>query len=201
MSGLDDIINIINERQKQNENSIIQTAERKSDSIMADGDRKAQTAFEECMKKESEKARTDFINACNSTDADMKRKILKCRVEIIDSITDRVLERLGRLCDEDYFNIILRLAEKKVSKGNGIMYFGKNDMKRITESFEMKLKNLAILKGGTLEIAESSENIENGFILEYGLISENCTFKSIIEAERNDIRDTIAREIFSAGDC
>lgn len=200
MSGIDGIINIINSRQKTAEENIIRTAEKKADSIKSQGDEKAQRAFDEYMKRDSAKARTDFINACNSADAEMKRKILKCRVDIIDGTVEKVLERLGRLSDEDYSSLILRLAEKKLRRGEGVMYFGESDMKRLTGDFEKKLKDLAEEKGGTVRIAENPSDIGKGFILEYGLISENCTFEAIIESEKDSIRDTIAREIFSAGD-
>ena len=78
MSGIDKILNVIDSQQKQTENNIIRTAEEKARAIEADGDKKAETAYNEYMKKSLMKAETDFRNACNSTDAENRRKILEC---------------------------------------------------------------------------------------------------------------------------
>ena len=47
-----------------------------------------------------------------------------------------------------------------------------------------------------IKISEKPAEIENGFILTYGLISENCSFRAIIEAERDSLRDMAAAELF-----
>lgn len=196
MSGIDGILNIIDSQQKQTENNIIRSAEEKARAIEADGDSKAEKAYNDYMKKALIKAETDYKNACNSTDADNRRKILKCRVDIIDSATEKVLEKLGGLPDGEYFEMIFRLAGRKLHKGDGIIYFGKKDLARLPADFPEKLSVLASGAGGTVKISDTPADIENGFILEYGLISENCSFRAIIESEKDGIRDILARELF-----
>lgn len=77
MSGIDEILNIIDSQQKQTENNIIRSAEEKARGIEAEGDSKAEKAYNDYMKKALQKAENDYKNACNSTDAENKRKILK----------------------------------------------------------------------------------------------------------------------------
>lgn len=197
MSGLDEILNIINQQQKQTENNIIRMAEEKAGGIEAEGDAKAARAYNDYMKKASAQAETDYKNACNSADAEMKRKILKCRVEIIDSAIENIIEKLDGLPDSDYFEMILKIAERKIHKGNGIIYFGENDLKRLPSGFPEKLTSVASEVGGTVTVSDRTAEINDGFILEYGLISENCSFRAIIESEKDGIRDTLARELFS----
>ncbi len=62
--------------------------------------------------------------------------------------------------------------------------------------FAKKADSIAEKAGGTIRISDKCADIENGFILEYGLISENCSFRDIIEAERDAVRDTAARALF-----
>lgn len=197
MSGLDEILNIISQQQKQTENNIIRMAEEKAGGIEAEGDAKAARAYNDYMKKASAQAETDYKNACNSADAEMKRKILKCRVEIIDSAIENIIEKLDGLPDSDYFEMILKIAERKIHKGNGIIYFGENDLKRLPSGFPEKLTSVASEAGGTVTVSDRTAEINDGFILEYGLISENCSFRAIIESEKDGIRDTLARELFS----
>lgn len=196
MSGIDDILNIIDSQQKQTENNIIRSAEEKARGIEAEGDSKAEKAYNEYMKRALIKAETDFRNACNSTDAENKRKILQCRVEMIETATQKVIEKLSGLSDIEYFEIILRLVGRKIHKGNGKIFFGKKDLARLPADFSEKLSVLAEKVGGTVKISATAADIENGFILEYGLISENCSFDAILESEKDSVRDILAKELF-----
>lgn len=196
MSGIDSILNIIERQQKVTENNIISSAEEKARAIEADGDSKAENAYSEYMKKALAKAETDYKNACNSTDAENRRKILQCRVELLETATAKVIERLSGLPDSEYFEMVLRIAGRKIHKGDGIMYFGKRDIERLPADFKEKISSLATGAGGTVRVSETPADIENGFILEYGLISENCTFGAILESEKDGVRDILARELF-----
>lgn len=197
MSGLDEILDIISQQQKQTENNIIRRAEEKARAIEAEGNAEAEKAYEDYMKKSSAQAETDYKNACNSADAEMKRKILKCRVEIIDSAIENIISALDGLPESEYFEMILKIVGRKLHKGSGIIYFGKNDLRRLPSDFAEKLTVLAKKEGGTVVISDKAAEINDGFILEYGLISENCSFRAIIESEKDGIRDTLARELFS----
>ncbi len=196
MSGIDSILNVISNEQKIAENDIIHSAEEKAKEIEADGDLKAEKAYGEYMKKALEKAEIDYKNACSSIDSENKRKVLRCRIELIETATQKVLEKISALPDNEYFEMIMRIAVQKIRMGNGEFYFGKKDLTRMPADFPEKLSVHAKKVGGTVKVSETPADIENGFILVYGLISENCTFKAIIEAEKDGIRDILAKELF-----
>lgn len=193
MSGIDGILNIIEEQQKATENNIIRAAEEKAQSISADGDNKAEKAYNDYMKKNLMSAETEFRNACNSADAENRRKILECKVDIIRTATENIIKRLENLPVSEYFDMILRLAGRKFHDGNGKIFFGKNDLERLPADFPERLSEIS---GGKVKISAVPADIPNGFILEYGLISENCTFGAILESEKDTVRDILARKLF-----
>ena len=47
-----------------------------------------------------------------------------------------------------------------------------------------------------MKISDIPADIDNGFVLKYGLISENCTFREVIESEKDRIRDILAGILF-----
>ena len=196
MSGLDEILNLIEAQQKQTEDSIIKAAVSKADAIKAEGDSKAQKAYDDFMKRSSAQAEKDFENACNSVDADMKRKMLSCKVELIEQTIEKTIEKLKGLPDKEYFDMILSLADKHIQSGKGIISFGSRDLSRIPSDFEGRINELAKKKGGQIVLSDKPSDIEDGFILSYGLISENCSFRSMMESEKDSIRDTAARVLF-----
>ncbi|MDE6501110.1 MAG: H(+)-transporting ATPase [Ruminococcus sp.] len=196
MSGIDSILEIIESQQKMTENNIIHSAEEKARAIETDGDSKAENAYNEYMKKALQKAENDYRNACNSVRAENRRKLLKCRVEMIETATSKVIDRLSGLPDGEYFEMIFRLAGRKIQKGDGKIYFSGKDLVRLPADFSEQLSALATGAGGTVEISATPADIENGFILEYGLISENCTLGAILESEKDSVRDILAKELF-----
>lgn len=196
MSGLDEILNIIDEQRIQNEESIIGAANQKAAAIRSEGEQKAQKAYSEQLEKGQTDAKRDFVNACASVDSDMKRKVLDSKVKLIDSAIEATLERLAKLPEDEYFAMLKRLAEQKLRKGSGLISLSANDLKRLPADFETDIRSCAEKLGGTLEISKKPADISDGFILSYGLISENCSFRAIIESERDEVRDTAAAKLF-----
>lgn len=196
MSGLDEILNIIDEQRIQNEESIIGAANQKAAAIISEGEQKAQKAYSEQLEKGQTDAKRDFVNACASVDSDMKRKVLDSKVKLIDSAIEATLERLAKLPEDEYFAMLKRLAEQKLRKGSGVISLSANDLKRLPADFETDIRSSAEKLGGTLEISKKPADISDGFILSYGLISENCSFRAIIESERDEVRDTAAAKLF-----
>ncbi len=196
MSGLDEILNIIDEQRIQNEESIIGAANQKAAAIRSEGEQKAQKAYSEQLEKGQADAKRDFVNACASVDSDMKRKVLDSKVKLIDSAIEATLERLAKLPEDEYFAMLKRLAEQKLRKGSGVISLSANDLKRLPADFETDIRSSAEKLGGTLEISKKPADISDGFILSYGLISENCSFRAIIESERDEVRDTAAAKLF-----
>ena len=196
MSGLDEILNIIDEQRIQNEESIIGAANQKAAAIRSEGEQKAQKAYSEQLEKGQTDAKRDFVNACASVDSDMKRKVLDSKVKLIDSAIEATLERLAKLPEDEYFAMLKRLAEQKLRKGSGLISLSAIDLKRLPADFETDIRSSAEKLGGTLEISKKPADISDEFILSYGLISENCSFRAIIESERDEVRDTAAAKLF-----
>lgn len=196
MSGLDEILNIIETQQKQDEDRIIRSAEIRAGEIQAEADEKAEKAYSDYIKKAEAQHERDFENACSSADAAAKRRILAAKVEMIDSVIENVVRRLKALPDDRYFELMAKLVGLHVRQGEGILFFGERDLKRMPADFEKTVSSLAQKAGGTIKISSEAVDISDGFILKYGLVSENCGFEAIIEAEKDEVRDTAAKALF-----
>lgn len=196
MSGIDEILGLIAAQQKQTEDSIILDSDRKTRRILEEGRQNAQKAYDEYMLKAEKQAVKDYENGCAAVDAEMKRKILSCKGKMIDTAIERVLEKLKNLPDKEYFELLEKLVSRYLKPSDGIISLGAKDMARLPDDFEKRLSAFAEKKGGTIKLSAEPCAIDDGFILSYGLISENCSFSAVIEAEKDDIRDTAARVLF-----
>lgn len=195
MAGIDDILNMIELQQQQTENTIVTAANRKAAAITQESKENAENAYKDSLKSSKERLAQSYDNKIASIDAEMKRKILACKVECIDSAIEKTLEKLDKLPDKEYFSVLEKILANKLRSGEGILSLSKRDLARAGD-FAKKADDLARKSGGTVKLSDTAADIENGFILSYGLISENCSFRAIIEAEREDVRDTAARALF-----
>lgn len=196
MSGIDEILNMISAQQQETEEGIIKAAKSKAAQIIKEGEAKAQTAYDDYMKKARQRSERDYENKCNAADAEMKRKILACKVELIDEAIEKTVAKLKDLPDKEYFELLARLAGKHLRSGEGVISLSEKDMKRVPADFIAKLSEHAAEINGTIKLSKDAADIEDGFILSYGLISENCSFRAVVEAETEEVRDIAARELF-----
>ena len=89
-----------------------------------------------------------------------------------------------------------RLIVRNLRSGSGVISLSSRDLGRMTADFEKKLSEKASEKCGTVSISKEPADIQDGFILTYGNISENCSFSAMIETDREDIKDLASRELF-----
>lgn len=197
MSGIEKILDLIDCQQKENEKSLISSAKKKAERISDEGRESAEKAYKEKIRISSEHLRQDYENKCSSIDARMKRKILYTKIECIEDVRKKALEKMRSLPDKEYFSLLEKLAAKTIKNGKkGKIYLGKNDLKRNYSDFENNLGIIADQKNGTVELSKIPADIQDGFIIEYGLISENCSFEAIMESEKDNIKDTAAKILF-----
>ena len=196
MSGLDEILTLIEEQQKQTEESIIKAARKKAESILSEGNEKADKAYKDYLDNAKISAEKEFENSCVSVDSSMKRKLLSCKVGLINDTIEKTIAKLKALPDKEYFELLIRLISRHIRPGKGILSLCSNDLNRLPSDFGKQITDLAAKDGGSIELSKEPANIEDGFILSYGLISENCSFRAIIEADKDEIRDTAARALF-----
>lgn len=196
MSGIEKILSIIQQQEKQTEESLLTSTRKKAEIIEFEGDEKAKKAYEEHLESSKQKLEQSYVNACKSVDADMKRRLLACKVSCVDDAVNLALDKMRKLPDDEYFDLLASLAGKAMREGNGVISFSKNDLDRIPSGFAEKLSALAKVKNGTVTISSDAADIRDGFILSYGLISENYSFDAVIEAEKERVRDTAASVLF-----
>ena len=186
---------------------ILDEAKALADSKIAEANRRAEEILEEA-KADAEKSAANISQRSDkdvanykerilsSIDLQKRTKLLAAKQEVIAEVLDQSYDRLKTMKIGEYFAMLLKLAEKYVLPQEGTIYFSKADLARMPESFESDVMKLAEAKGGKLDISGEGRNIENGFVLAYGGIEENCTLKAIFDAKRDEFADKIHHILF-----
>lgn len=196
MSGLEQIISIINTQGKTAETDILAKAEKKAEEILAEGKISADAAYEEQLKKANDICNKNIESAKSGAVALKNKAILSAKVEGIYSVINAAAERLNNLSDKEYFSVVLNLAVKHAHSGNGLILFNEKDLSRIPADFIKNLNSALKDKKAVLALDNSPAEIPNGFVLKYGDIEENCSFSALIDAKNEELKDGIAEILF-----
>lgn len=197
MSGLDKIIESINEKSRQQSMSMTENAEAKADKIRFEGQMSAKKIYDESIQKCYEQCKKKFSSSCSSAESLMKKEILEFKSQLIDKVIEYALDSIDSLSDQDYFNMLSDIISRYLKKGRGVLQLGKNDLERLPKNFEKKLNRLADERSCSIVISSQPVDIKNGFILSFGNISENCEFRVIAESKRDTLRETAAKFLFT----
>lgn len=76
------------------------------------------------------------------------------------------------------------------------MYMSERDINRMPADFKEKIKKTAEQMGGQMTISSDRESVNNGFILAYGDIEENCQIKALFDADIDRLKDIANQQLF-----
>lgn len=196
MSGLNKIIEKIHSQGDQSKAEILENARKQAEEIVRQGEQEAQAAYNSIVNSAAAQCEKDLEAAISSGKASKNRALLRVKVEAVNSVLEQALETIRSLPDQTYFDALLSLARKYVSKGEGTMCLSQKDLDRMPEDFEKRV-NGALAQGGSICISKTPAEIPDGFILNYGETEENCTLEALLAADSEAIKDKIAEVLFA----
>ncbi len=188
---------------------ILQDAKDKADNIIADAEAKAREVENEAYanaalasEKASLKAQKDaddYAARIRSQIGMMSRqRALKAKQDMIEQVIAEAYETLRNQDDASYFSMITSLVKKNAHREDGEILFSKRDLSRLPAGYEVTL-NAALEGRGSLKIVSSPADIEDGFVLRYGGIEENCTLKALFADKQEALSDKVHQVLWAKG--
>lgn len=193
MAGIDNITKEILQDARAKADGILSEARQKADEIRDASEKEAAAIQEQAGARaaaETEKTRSRTDSAAQMRAREEK---LLARQEIIDGVLQKAYDRLDGQDVKDYFAMIEKLLAACVTPGTGVIWFGARDLKRLPANFATRAAAIGREKGAELTISPAAENIDNGFILKYGGIEENCTLAALFAQKKDALRDQVNR--------
>lgn len=196
MSGLDNIIKEIQTSAKAEADAVLQEADLYCKNYMAEVKIKVQKEVEEFQKK-AESERNLYEEKTKSGARFRERNtVLKAKQQSIEEVIRKAQDKLINLPEREYFDFLIKLFEKNVQPQEGIMFLSDKDKARMSLDFKEKIENIAREKGGRITVSSDRANINNGFLLVYGEIEENCQIKALFDANIDRLKDIANRQLF-----
>ena len=156
-------------------------------------DAKAQAEQMKLKAQEEGARQADTILKKSEADTASQKERVKSAIEIIEKVYKKVIN----LAPDDYYQMLLSILEAYILPQEGEIYFSVKDLENMPVGFGKEIEEIALAKGGKLTVAGAGrDNIDNGFILAYGGIEENCTIRAMFDAKRDELSDIVHRLLF-----
>ncbi|MGI6108006.1 MAG: V-type ATP synthase subunit E [Lachnospiraceae bacterium] len=191
MAGADNIVNEILLEAHSRADYIKTVAEEKAESILKKAEDESREALENAARESDKAAKEYAARVASSGEMNRKKAMLAGRQEMIDEVIRQAYEKLAGQDSASYFDMILKLLKNTAHAGDGVMCLSEKDLSRLPADFREKAEEAGRAAGGTVRVSDTPENIENGFILKYGGIEENCTLRALFDDREEQLRDIV----------
>lgn len=188
MSGLDKISDTILREAQNKAEGILAKAKEQAEAISKHTAQKIEgydIEYRENTQKELQAVQEKYASENRQA---RKQAILKTRSMVIEDTINKAKHRLETLPEDEYFDFLRHVCVKNAQAGEGELYFSKKDYDRLPGNFAEKCNSE--IKNGSVVLKGSLDTIENGFIIMYGKIEQNCSIDSIFESNKNLLLDT-----------
>lgn len=198
MSGLERIVEEIRRQAEAESDEILNKADEYCNAYMQEIKDKVKDEIAAYNKKAQDERELYEAKTSSGMEFKARNSILKAKQQCIDDCLKKAQDRIHNFSDKEYFNLLEKILKGNIQKGTGVMCLCEYDLKRMPGTFEERVKKMAQESGGYLEISTKPAQIKDGFVLVYGDIEENCTFKALFDANIDKLKDIANKELFDS---
>ena len=194
MTGLESIINQIAGDGQKEASEILAEARTKAGEIAEDAKARGAEKVRAVLKDGERRAQDIRDRAQSAAELEQRNQMLVFKQELIREAVDAAKTSLENAPDEEYFSTLLTLYKRFAQEGRGEMYLNKKDIDRLPDDFLARMRNA--VPEAEVTISPKPQKIESGFLLVYGGVDINCTFRAIFEDASDQLRDAAGKLLF-----
>lgn len=189
MSGLDKILSAINEEAQKSAGELIAEAQKTVDEIEEKSRTDEALSERQFLERVEMECKQIEERAASEDRQSRKQALLKTRSDAIERTISKAKQKVENLPDESYFEFLFKIFMQNARQAEGKMVFAEKDYARLPDDFIKKCNDF--LENGSIKDGGSTNEIENGFIIVYGKIEQNCSIESIFFANKNLLWDKV----------
>lgn len=196
MTGLEKITSQIQEEANACAEEKIAAAKKEAEALLSEAKSVCDAMLSEAEEKNNALKLSYDGRIKSSADQQRRTALLKAKQEIIAEVLEKAYETLKTEDVKSYFLTMEKILKTYVLAEAGEIYFSEADLARMPADFEKKIEAAAKEKGGSLVLKKEPKAIEDGFVLVYGGVEENCTLKALFDAKKDQLQDKVNAILF-----
>lgn len=195
MAGLESILSQIAEDARREADEKRQDARMKAEELICAAEEACKASSDALLHGGQERAAAIRERAVSAAQLQKRNRQLLAKQELIREVIDQTRLSLEQTEPEEYFSFLIRLAKRFARPGSCEMHLNEKDVARLPADFEKKLA-LAVPQT-QISVSKEPRKLENGFLLVYGGIDINCTFRAVFEDADDTLRDAVSKILFA----
>lgn len=195
MTGLDKILEKIQQETQREEEKILSAAQQQSEEFREKAER--QLALELNQKREQQQKKIELLQSSSISSAHKEGKnlLLQVRRQLMETAFSQALDQLNQMDTPEYFVLLEKIAAHNMLPQKGELVLSQSDARRMPETFLQNCVGKAP-QGGGLSLSEERRELGGGFVLRYEDMEINCSFPEILSANREELEDMVNRILF-----
>ena len=193
MQGIENITNRIKADTQAEIDKINAQADAQIAEINASYAAKAAKEEADILAKGEQSAKERESRLISAAQMDARKGILSAKQKMINQAYDIALEKLTKLPEDEYINLLANLA-KSASNGSGVLTFNAADKEKTGAKVAAKAN--ALLGGGSLTVSEKSAPIKGGFLFKDGAVEVNCSLETLVKTVRTETTGEVNAILF-----
>ena len=195
MKGTEKIIAHIRSDAQAQCDAILAAAQEKIDAIRADYDAQAAEAYAERIRAGVKSCADEGESAARLARMEAKKTLLALKQAMISRSFDEAAKKLAALPEEQYVELLGKLAANAAVTGEEEIVLNAADRARVGEAV-VKNANEKLGEKGRLRLSDAAGEFDGGLILRRGNIEANCTTALLVELCRGEMSAAIAGVLF-----
>lgn len=194
MTGLDAILEEIGKEADAQAKGLLDAAKAEAEAALEEARQEAQRQAQEILERAKAKAASVEERAQSTAQLERRDRLLRCKQQLIREALEAACEDLENAPAEEYFSILLELAQRSAQPGEGTLHLRAQDLARLPENFQQELDR--VTPQGSITVSPTPQDIPGGFVLTYGPIEMDCTFQALFQAAHEGLRDAAGAILF-----
>lgn len=175
---------------------IIARAKRQAESVLNEQKQAAELESSQLLRSGEKAASEQSARLAAAAESESKRMLLASRQKMLDKAFELALDKL---CSHpDKVEIMAKLAFMASESGTERVIMNKTDRQQIGSAVVLAANKLLSSSGkkSELTLAEETRDIRGGLYLSSGNIETNCTFETLVSAQRESSAVEAAKILF-----
>ena len=196
MTGLDKIKQSILDEATESAKSSMDEAKAKARQIEEQNKAEAEKKCAEISQKTEAQLVQIKERTKSSMELERSRKMLETKQTLIAEVIDKAKAQIRELPDEEYFELLLKIADKAIHEGEGIGARALESLGVTLNAVREQVQSIVGPSQAKMSVSKDAIDIEGGFVLSYGGIEENCTLEAIFEDKKEELSDLVQKLLF-----
>lgn len=195
MKGTEKIIAHIQADAQAQCDAILAAAREQCNAIAEDFAAQAEAAYGEKIRAGVKSCADEADSAARLGRMEAKKELLALKQEMISKSFEAAEKKLVSLPEEQYIELLARLAANASVTGDEEIVLNEADRARVGQAV-VKAANGKLGKQGALTLSTAAGEFDGGLILRRGNIEVNCTTALLVELCRGEMSAAIAGVLF-----